>query len=80
MTKLTHIDAAGNAVMVDVERDKAVTARTATARGTVIMEPATLQMVLSGQAKKGDVLGVAQLAGIMAAKKTSDIVPLCHPR
>ncbi len=78
MTELTHIDAAGNAVMVDVG-DKAATRRTATARGTVIMQPATLDLVRAGTAKKGDVLGVAQLAGIMAAKKTSDLVPLCHP-
>lgn len=78
MTKLTHIDAAGNAVMVDVG-DKAVTTRTAIARGAVIMAPKTLELVRSGTAKKGDVLAVAQLAGIMAAKKTADLIPLCHP-
>ena len=78
MSKLTHFDAAGNAVMVDVG-DKAVTARTATARGTVIMRAETLEMITSGATKKGDVLAVAQLAGIMAAKKTADLIPLCHP-
>ena len=78
MSGFTHIDAAGNAVMVDVG-DKAVTERTATARGAVIMQPQTLEMIEKGQAKKGDVLAVAQLAGIMAAKKTADLVPLCHP-
>ncbi|MEM1300055.1 MAG: cyclic pyranopterin monophosphate synthase MoaC [Pseudomonadota bacterium] len=78
MSGFTHIDAAGNAVMVDVG-DKAVTERIATARGAVVMEPATLEMIEKGQAKKGDVLAVAQLAGIMAAKKTSDLIPLCHP-
>ncbi|MFK7944283.1 MAG: cyclic pyranopterin monophosphate synthase MoaC [Paracoccaceae bacterium] len=78
MSGFTHIDAAGNAVMVDVG-DKAVTERIATARGAVIMDPQTLEMIENGQAKKGDVLGVAQLAGIMAAKKTSDLIPLCHP-
>ena len=78
MSGFTHIDAAGNAVMVDVG-DKAVTARTATAKGTVVMNPQTLEMIEKGQAKKGDVLAVAQLAGIMAAKKTPDLIPLCHP-
>ena len=78
MSGLTHFDAEGNAVMVDVG-DKAVTRRTATARGTVVMEPQTLEMIEKGQAKKGDVLAVAQLAGIMAAKKTPDLIPLCHP-
>ena len=78
MSGFTHIDAAGNAVMVDVG-DKAVTERTATARGTVVMQPQTLEIIAKGQAKKGDVLAVAQLAGIMAAKKTADLVPLCHP-
>jgi cyclic pyranopterin monophosphate synthase len=75
---LTHFDAAGNAVMVDVS-GKAVTARTATARARVVMEPTTLAMIESGTAKKGDVLGVARLAGIMAAKRTADLIPLCHP-
>ena len=78
MSGFTHIDNDGNAVMVDVG-DKAVTERIATAKGAVIMAPETLAMIESGQAKKGDVLGVAQLAGIMAAKKTSDLIPLCHP-
>ena len=78
MSGFTHIDTEGNAVMVDVG-DKAVTERIATAKGTVIMAPETLDMIETGQAKKGDVLGVAQLAGIMAAKKTPDLIPLCHP-
>ena len=74
----THFDAAGNAAMVDVS-DKAVTTRTATARARVVMQPATFAMIQAGSAKKGDVLGVARLAGIMAAKRTSDLIPLCHP-
>jgi cyclic pyranopterin phosphate synthase len=74
----THFDAAGNAAMVDVS-DKAVTARTATARARVVMAPATLAMIVDGTAKKGDVLGVARLAGIMGAKRTADLIPLCHP-
>ena len=74
----THFDQAGNAAMVDVS-DKAVTARTATARVRVVMEAATLAMIQQGSAKKGDVLGVARLAGIMGAKRTSDLIPLCHP-
>ena len=78
MAKLTHFDTDGNAVMVDVS-EKAVTARTATAKGAVVMLPETLAMITEGRAKKGDVLAVAQLAGIMAAKKTSDLIPLCHP-
>jgi cyclic pyranopterin phosphate synthase len=78
MTELTHFDAAGAAHMVDVS-GKAVTARTATARGTVKMAPETLALVMSGTAKKGDVLAVARLAGIMGAKKTADLIPLCHP-
>ena len=78
MSGLTHFDSAGNAVMVDVG-DKAVTTRTATAKGTVRMAPETLKIVQDGTAKKGDVLAVAQLAGIMAAKRTADLVPLCHP-
>ena len=64
--------------MVDVS-EKAVTSRTATAKGAVVMLPETLTMITEGRAKKGDVLAVAQLAGIMAAKKTSDLIPLCHP-
>ena len=78
MSGFTHFDAAGNAIMVDVG-DKTVTQRTATARGSVIMQADTLEMIIGNRAKKGDVLAVAQLAGIMAAKKTSDLVPLCHP-
>jgi len=76
--KLTHIDDHGNAHMVDVS-DKAVTDRTAIATGRVLMQPETLALILEGRAKKGDVLGVARIAGIMAAKRTSDLVPLCHP-
>lgn len=64
--------------MVDVG-DKAVTQRKAVAEGRILMQPATLQLILSGEAKKGDVLGVARIAGIMAAKKTADLIPLCHP-
>ena len=78
MSGLTHFDAAGNAAMVDVS-DKPVTARTATARARVVMQPATLAMIQAGSAKKGDVLGVARLAGIMGAKRTADLIPLCHP-
>ena len=74
----THFDAAGNAVMVDVS-DKPSTARSATARARVVMEASTLAMIMDGTAKKGDVLGVARLAGIMAAKRTADLIPLCHP-
>jgi len=76
--KLTHFDAGGAAHMVDVS-DKPVTARTATARGAVEMAPETLAIIREGRAKKGDVLAVARLAGIMAAKKTADLIPLCHP-
>ncbi len=78
MSKLTHIDETGAASMVDVS-DKAVTEREATAEGRVVMEPATLALILAGNAKKGDVLGVARIAGIMAAKKTHELIPLCHP-
>ncbi len=78
MSALTHFDAAGNAVMVDVGA-KAETAREATARARVAMRPETLAMIEAGTAKKGDVLGVARLAGIMAAKRTADLIPLCHP-
>jgi cyclic pyranopterin phosphate synthase len=78
MSDFSHFDDAGNAVMVDVG-DKPSTARTATAKGTVVMAPETLTMITSGQAKKGDVLAVARLAGIMAAKRTPDLIPLCHP-
>ncbi len=76
--KLTHFDEAGQAHMVDVSA-KEITDRTAIATGQVIMEPATLALVMDGTAKKGDVLGIARIAGIMAAKKTSDLIPLCHP-
>lgn len=75
---LTHFDAQGQAHMVDVGA-KAATQRVAVAQGCISMEPATLALVAQGTAKKGDVLGVARLAGIMAAKKTSDLIPLCHP-
>lgn len=75
---LTHFDAEGRAHMVDVS-GKAETDRTATARVTVVMEPATREMVRGGTAKKGDVLGTARLAGIMASKRTAELVPLCHP-
>ncbi|MDE3079994.1 MAG: cyclic pyranopterin monophosphate synthase MoaC [Paracoccaceae bacterium] len=78
MMALTHFDAEGRAHMVDVS-DKAVTDRVAVASGCVTMRPETLAHVLAGTAKKGDVLGVARLAGIMAAKKTADLIPLCHP-
>ena len=76
--KLTHIDESGRATMVDVG-DKAVTQRVAVARGSVTMEPDTLQLIMEGNVKKGDVLTVAELAGIMAAKRTSELIPLCHP-
>lgn len=75
---LTHFDAAGQAHMVDVS-DKADTARTATAQGWVRMTAETLALVQGGTAAKGDVLGVARLAGIMGAKRTADLIPLCHP-
>ena len=78
MNKLTHLDALGNAHMVDVA-DKDVTSRSATARARVLMLPETLSLIASGTAKKGDVLATARIAGIMAAKKTSDLIPLCHP-
>jgi cyclic pyranopterin phosphate synthase len=75
---LTHFDKDGNAVMVDVSA-KETTARTATATGSVLMRPETLARIVEGTIKKGDVLGVARLAGIMAAKRTHDLIPLCHP-
>ncbi len=78
MSGLTHFDEGGRAHMVDVSA-KAETARTAVAEGWVRMSPETLALVEEGRAKKGDVLGVARLAGIMASKRTSDLVPLCHP-
>ncbi|MDP2674025.1 MAG: cyclic pyranopterin monophosphate synthase MoaC [Dehalococcoidia bacterium] len=76
--KLSHIDASGRPRMVDVSA-KAATAREATARGSVYMAAATLALVTSGKAAKGDVLTTAQLAGIMAAKRTHELIPLCHP-
>ena len=76
--KLTHLDDKGNAVMVDVS-DKDVTERTATAKGLVTMQPETMALIQEGGVKKGDVLSVAQLAGIMGAKRTPDLIPLCHP-
>jgi cyclic pyranopterin monophosphate synthase len=76
--EFTHFDAAGHAAMVDVS-DKAVTSRIATAKARVVMAAATLAMIQEGSAKKGDVLGVARLAGIMGAKRTADLIPLCHP-
>lgn len=75
---LSHFDQAGNAHMVDLS-DKRVTQRTAVARGVVEMTAETFAIMRDGQAKKGDVLAVARLAGIMAAKKTADLIPLCHP-
>ena len=75
---LTHFDAAGNAVMVDVS-GKPVTAREATARGILTMNAEAFAAVQSGTVKKGDVLGVARIAGIMATKRTSELIPLCHP-
>ena len=75
---LTHFDAQGQAHMVDVA-DKASTHRIAIAQGRISMAPATLAIILQGNAKKGDVLGIARIAGIMAAKKTSELIPLCHP-
>lgn len=75
---LTHIDGDGTANMVDVG-DKAVTTRTARVEGAVVMKSETLDLIVNGDAKKGDVIGTARLAGIMAAKKTSDLIPLCHP-
>ena len=78
MAKLTHIGDDGEARMVDVS-DKDVTDRTATARGCVLMAPETLQLIIDGTVKKGDVISVARLAGIMAAKRTADLIPLCHP-
>ena len=78
MTKLTHIGEDGEARMVDVS-EKDITDRTATATGSVLMAPETLRLIIDGSVKKGDVISVARLAGIMAAKRTSDLIPLCHP-
>src|SRR5262247_3456596 len=76
--RLTHLDQRGEAHMVDVG-PKAVTERVAVAEGRVVMRADTLETVLSGNAKKGDVLGAARIAGIMAAKRTHELIPLCHP-
>ena len=78
MSGLTHIDAAGEARMVEVG-GKEVTDRVGVAEGTVLVAPGTLALIRSGDAKKGDVLGTARIAGIMAAKRTHDLIPLCHP-
>ena len=78
MTEFTHLDSEGNARMVDVS-DKDASERTATAKGSVLMRPETMAMIVEGGVKKGDVLSVARLAGIMGAKRTPDLVPLCHP-
>ena len=78
MTEFSHFDSKGDAAMVDVG-DKASTQRSATAKGRIYMNAGTLAMVERGDHNKGDVLGIARLAGIMAAKKTADLIPLCHP-
>ena len=78
MSRLTHFDESGNARMVEVGA-KAATERSATARGSVLMQPETIALIQQGGVKKGDVLSVAQLAGIMGAKRTPDLIPLCHP-
>ena len=78
MAKLTHMGEDGEARMVDVS-EKDVTDRTATAIGSVLMAPETLRLIIDGSVKKGDVISVARLAGIMAAKRTSELIPLCHP-
>mgnify|MGYP001078270957 CR=1 FL=1 len=78
MSKLSHIDEKGEARMVDVS-DKASTARRAIAEGFIAMRPETLALVETGEAKKGDVIGAARIAGIMAAKRTHELIPLCHP-
>ncbi len=78
MAKLSHLDDQGRARMVDVS-DKEVTSRVAVARGAIRMRPATLELILKGKVEKGDVFSVARVAGIMAAKKTPDVIPMCHP-
>jgi cyclic pyranopterin phosphate synthase len=78
MSEFTHLNTAGEAHMVDVG-DKAATRRKAVAEGRISMQPDTLNMILEDRHKKGDVLNIARIAGIMAAKKTSDLIPLCHP-
>jgi len=77
-SRLSHLDEQGNARMVDVS-GKDVTSRQATARGRVLMRPETLAMIVEGRAPKGDVLATARIAGIMAAKRTHELIPLCHP-
>ena len=78
MPKLSHLDSHGQAHMVDVS-DKRVTSRSATAKGRIMAAPATIALITAGTAKKGDVLATARIAGIMAAKKTAELIPLCHP-
>lgn len=78
MSELTHLDRTGAANMVDVS-DKAATKRVAKAEGRIVTSPATIALIRAGDAKKGDVLGTARLAGIMAAKRTHELIPLCHP-
>ena len=78
MNGLTHLDATGAANMVDVS-EKTITSRTAIAEGSVVMLPETVALIRQGDAKKGDVLGTARLAGIMASKRTHELIPLCHP-
>ena len=78
MSELTHVNAKGEASMVDVA-EKAVTERVAVAEGFVVMEPVTLRLIEEGKAPKGDVFAAARIAGIMAAKRTSELIPLCHP-
>jgi cyclic pyranopterin phosphate synthase len=78
MTQFTHFDSAGQAHMVDVA-DKADTRRVAIASGQILMQPETLRLIREGDAKKGDVIGIARIAAIQAAKKTSELIPLCHP-
>jgi len=78
MAKLSHLDDQGRARMVDVS-DKEITSRIAVARGAIQMRPETLELILKGKVEKGDVFSVARVAGIMAAKKTSELIPMCHP-
>lgn len=78
MSELTHFNAAGEAHMVDIS-NKSVTERTAVTEGYIQMLPTTLEHIIKGDNKKGDVLGIARIAGIMASKKTADLIPLCHP-
>ncbi len=78
MSQLTHFDAAGQAHMVDVGT-KAETARVAVAEGRIRMQPETLQLIITGSSKKGDVLGIARIAAIQGSKRTSELIPLCHP-